>query len=289
MARCIVQELKLCSWNIAGLKDKLEKKEIFDFVQGYDIVWLSEAKEYFHLSVPGFMAYCNISPTGMNRGGIVMLVRNKLKGFINNVNMETDGQIWIILSFLVSVKLGGVYIPPVDSPYYERSQWGAVAAQVAGPADHVLVMGDLNARVGTPVLPDAQGEPYRYEGVVDTVVNAHGRETVSLCRSNQMVVMNHLSRGEVAMGGGLSFRRGRRWISEIDLCLAKHDTAKIISSLEIRQEIPGSDHAPLCVTLNLECDMVTNLNELLGRASALGKTVSGNHDNNKLFRSINYK
>ena len=154
------------------------------------------------------------------------------------------GRFGLFFSFLMSVKLGGVYIPPVDSPYYERSQWGAVAAQLAMPTDHVLVMGDLNARVGTPVLSDARGDPYRYEGVVDAVVNAHGRDALNLCMNNQMVVMNHLSSGEAPMGGGLSFRRGRRWISEIDLCLARHETVKIIRELEIGKEIPGSDHAP---------------------------------------------
>ena len=280
--------MKLCSWNIAGLKDKLEKKEIFDFIQDYDIVWILETKTYFHLSVPGFMVYRNVSPTGMNRGGVVMLVKNRLKDFICNVNMEVDGQIWIVLSFLITVKLGGVYIPPHDSPYYERSQWGAVAAQLAGPADHVIVMGDLNARVGTPVLSDARGHPYRYEGVVDAVVNGHGREALNICKNSQMVVMNHLSRDVNPLGGGLSFRRGGRWLSEIDICMAKHHTAKIISILETRQDIVGSDHAPLCIQVNLE-GKITNLDEMVYRASSLGKTIVGNQEPNKLSRSISYK
>ena len=65
------RELKLCSWNIAGLRGKLEKKVIFDFIQGFDVVWLLESKEYFHVSVPGFMVYCNISAKryGQRRSG----------------------------------------------------------------------------------------------------------------------------------------------------------------------------------------------------------------------------
>ena len=66
-------------------------------------------------------------------------------------------------SVLATVKLGGVYIPPSDSPYYERTQWGSLAAHAAAPADHLIVMGDLNGRVGTPDLPDASGAPYVYE------------------------------------------------------------------------------------------------------------------------------
>ena len=248
-----------------------------------------EAKTYFHLAVPGFMVYCNVSPAGMKRGGIVMLVKNKLKQFISSVNMETDGQIWILLSFLATVRLGGVYIPPHDSPYYERAQWGAVASHIADPhAEHVVVMGDLNARVGTPVLSDADGRPYQYEGVKDDTINAHGRDLINLCRNGKMVIMNHLSIGEKCMGGDLSFRRGGRWVSEIDMCLARHHTAKIMSNVETRQDVPGSDHAPLCVGLKLEKDTLTNLNELLCRSSALGKTpVCDKHD--KLTRTLSYK
>ena len=73
------------------MKDKLERKEIFDFVQTFDIIWFSESKTYFNLSVPGFMVYGNVSPVGMKRGGVAMLVKHKQKDFISSVNMEMDG------------------------------------------------------------------------------------------------------------------------------------------------------------------------------------------------------
>ena len=154
--------------------------------------WISETKTYFNLSVPGFDAYKNVSAAGMVRGGVVMLMKSYLRKFVKEVNMGTEGQIWLVLSFLTSVTLGGVYIPPIDSPYYERAHWGSIAAHAAEASGHLIVLGDLNGRVGTPALPDAAGEMYRYQGTKDEVTNSHGRDVINLCKNNDMTIMNHL-------------------------------------------------------------------------------------------------
>ena len=110
--------------------------------------------------------------------------------------MDTEGQIWLTLSLLTSITLGGVYIPPHDSPYYERGLWGSQAAHAAHAAqtnDHLIVLGDLNARVGTPVIPDAEDTPYTYSGVIDTTTNSHGKDVINLCKNGGMTVLNHLT------------------------------------------------------------------------------------------------
>ena len=62
-----------------------------------------------------------------------MLLKGHLRRFVKEVDMNFEGQIWLTLSFLACVKLGGVYIPPHDSPYFERSLWGNLAANAAMP------------------------------------------------------------------------------------------------------------------------------------------------------------
>ena len=52
-------ELRLCSWNIGDLKDKLQDKNILMFVLDCDIVWILETKKYFNIQVPGFTVYRN--------------------------------------------------------------------------------------------------------------------------------------------------------------------------------------------------------------------------------------
>ena len=67
----------------------------------------------------------------------------------------------------------------------------------------------------------------------------------------------------------MSYRKGERWISEIDLCLIHEDVLNVLSEVDVKQEIGGSDHAPLCISLN-----ASNMNFaypiLLERAKYLG-------------------
>ena len=73
------------------------------------MVWLSEAKKCFNVNVPGFRVFYNPSKRGSHRGGIMLLIKDKVLEFVKCIDMDTEGQIWIILSFLVTYKFGGVY------------------------------------------------------------------------------------------------------------------------------------------------------------------------------------
>ena len=144
------------------------------FVLNYDIVWLLETKQYFNLNVPGFIAYTNVSKSGTHRGGVVLLIKHKIAELVSNIDREVEDQIWIELSCLPSVKLGGIYIPPDDSPYYHPCMYGEVAARCVDQ-ERVFMMGDFNARVGVPSITNDNGNRYENEDVRDYVVNGHGR------------------------------------------------------------------------------------------------------------------
>ncbi|KAK3887589.1 hypothetical protein Pcinc_008293 [Petrolisthes cinctipes] len=58
---------------------------------------------------------------------------------------DAEGQIWLQLSWWPKLKLG-VYIPPDDSPDYQASQFGELAART-NETEKVMVMGDLHARL----------------------------------------------------------------------------------------------------------------------------------------------
>ena len=142
-------KLKLCAWNICGLKDKLQNEDILKFILDFDIVWILESKKYFNLQVPGFFIYQNVSREGHHRGGVIMLVKQKYVNYIMEVDTNTEGQIWAILAKKGSsmVKVGGVYIPPEDSPYFNPAEYGALAAHTRD-FKSVIVLGDFNSRVG---------------------------------------------------------------------------------------------------------------------------------------------
>lgn len=134
--------MRICSWNIAGLKDKLQDNSILQFVMTFDIVFLLEAKQYFSLTVPRFNVYANVSRVGQHRGGVVMLVKCKLTDDIINVDTGSEGQIWITMSWWPDQKIGGVYIPPSDSPYFSSTQHGTLASHTVNP-DDVIARGDF--------------------------------------------------------------------------------------------------------------------------------------------------
>ena len=200
----------------------------------------------------------------------MMLVKCSLVPMITMVNMSIEGQIWMELSCCTGVRYGGVYIPPDDSPYYDPALLGALESQVRD-CDQTVVMGDLNARVGQLPNVSIEGKTFKYCQVKDFTVNNMGRAVANMCSGNDMVVANHLRIQDKQLGGNLSFRR-TEWISEIDLCLVKFKCIEMLKDLQIRQDIEGSDHAPITITLDLDRNNRLVPSELLECASNLGKS-----------------
>ena len=166
---------------------------------------------------------------------------------------------------------GGVYIPPVDSPYFQPSCFGNLGA-VMNEKSKIVVLGDFNSRVGRPVLHDENFRPFTYDNILDTNRNENGRQLLNLCRSSSMVIGNHLVYNGREFGGGLTFRRGPTWISEIDMCILKENILGLLKSVEINQNIYGSDHAPLMIQLSFPGTRESTPALLMERSASLGSS-----------------
>ncbi|MEA3357745.1 MAG: hypothetical protein U9Q67_04920 [Patescibacteria group bacterium] len=212
------------------------------------MLWLLEIKNCWQRDVQGFDVYINMAKSGGNRDRVMFLIKSCWSEYVEQVDMDTEDQIWVKLSLWPELRLGGVYIPPEDSPYYDRSLLGALEGRVRD-GKSVLVLGDFNARVGNPELLVEDSEMLQYENVKDLTVNSRGRSIMSMCQGNGMLVANHLKIKENCLGGNLSFRK-RNWISEIDLCLVKNNLINKVKSLDILQGVRGSEHAPLTVVVD---------------------------------------
>ena len=285
-----MNELKICSWNIAGLKDKLQDQCILEFVMKFDLVFILESKTYFNLNVPGFEVYTNVSSSGQNRGGVVMLLKSHLSSDVLNVNADDEGQIWLTMSWWPAVKIGGVYIPPHDSPYYGPELHGALAAHTFPPGN-VIVVGDFNGRVGMPNMLNEEGQMYQYSGGMDNIVNSHGKTLRNICNNNDMVLVNNLHFQGQHFLGNLTYRQGGRWVSEIDLCLSKRDSLSLLHELKIHQNVRGSDHAPISVTLRLKHSNTIAIRDLLNRAVTINQGNFTNYEtvNSRPHKSLSYK
>lgn len=53
--------IRLCSWNIGGVKDKLQNNNILSFILNFHIIWLLETKSSQKFGVPGYTVYHNPS------------------------------------------------------------------------------------------------------------------------------------------------------------------------------------------------------------------------------------
>ena len=106
-----------------------------------------------------------------------------------------------------------------------------------------------------------------------------------------MVIGNHLVYGEHTFGGGLTFRRGSDWISEIDLCIISQKLLNHLKSVEINQNILMSDHAPMMVKLNLTRMQDVTLSVLTERARDLGRSYfdSNYSDHSCIVKGLAYK
>ena len=283
-------QLKICSWNIAGLKDKLQDENILRFIMEFDVIFIQESKRYFHLNVPGFNVYTNVSTAGQHRGGMVMLLKCYLSDEVLNVNTDDESQIWLTMSWWPSFKFGGIYIPPDDSPYYSPVLHGKLAAHTL-PPDNVIVLGDFNGRVGTPLVRNEEGQIYQYSGGLDAVTNNNGRALMNICNNNDMVIVNNLLLGDKHFKGNLTYRQGRRWVSEIDLCLSKKSCLSSIYDLQVHQTVNGSDHAPISISLRIKSSNTVAIRDLVSRSIAINKPGDGQPVplNNKLKKSLNHK
>ena len=87
----------------------------------------------------------------------------------------------------------------------------------------------------------------------------------------------------------LSYRQGNQWVSELDLCLANQECIEQITEVTTRQDIAGSDHAPLCVTISIPSTCVTNIAMLQERAGMLAQSHYQSKDLQTLCKTTSYR
>ena len=171
----------MCSWNIAGVKDKLTQENFEKFLRQYDVIWILETKLIKSTKISGFISYYNPSAYGEHRGGILLLVKNYLEKYIVKVTTNLESQIWLELSIYPKTSFEGVYIPPTDSTFYDQSLFANMTAHIED-SKNVIVLGDFNARLGTPIIPNKDGGHYEYVSIKDQTVNPPGKNLINLCK-----------------------------------------------------------------------------------------------------------
>lgn len=70
------KQLSILSWNVNGVRTKLEKKNVQDLLLDYDIVCFSEIKTPLSVSLPGYVTYKSQKKEAPHRGGTIAMLKN---------------------------------------------------------------------------------------------------------------------------------------------------------------------------------------------------------------------
>ena len=90
------RKIRLLSWNINGIRNKLESDKTLEMILKYDVVFINEIKCAYSFSVPGFKAIISkLDSSSPNRGGTALLLRNWLVPYLASIDCSCVDQIWI--------------------------------------------------------------------------------------------------------------------------------------------------------------------------------------------------
>ena len=106
--------------------------------------------------------------------------------------------------------------------------------------------------------------------------NDNGKKLLGVCRGNSLLPVNNLRIGRAKhFQGGFTFRKRKRWTSEIDYCVVSENIAKqCVTKLSVIANVDEpicklSDHAPVTIDFKFPIDPLM----LLERARTLCEHV----------------
>lgn len=264
--------LKILTWNINGAKTKLEKLAVLTWLCQYDIISLNEVKTDLSISLPGYVAFRKIKNDSLHRGGTIVFIRNCLSHYVSCVDVSVDDQVWLSLECVPKILFGFCYVPPTDSPYFSHFSFAAIHERVVQTSkSEVLIMGDLNARLGVSVRDILNSDDvFTYPSVPDNVTNPNNNAYIlaTICKDNELLVINNLKTDTKHFVSEKTYRKKDVWVSELDVVVASRQLVHDIDAFQVHQttDLP-SDHAP--VTLEVRLPSV-NIAALDTRVSMLG-------------------
>ena len=117
-------KIRVLSWNINSLGNKMTDPDLFTFIRNYDIIFFIETMQgnYFTLAIPGYKFHhvsrkLKHKNAGRASGGIGILISNKYAN-LPRIDHTYDYLVWLTLATDCCQKnIGCTYIPPENSTY----------------------------------------------------------------------------------------------------------------------------------------------------------------------------
>ena len=262
------------SWNINAVKTKLEKTNVYDMIKEYDLISLNEIKTPLKISCPGYISLTSRDMSNPSRGGTCVLIKNQLISQVSGLDLSIPDQVWLQLKYLPGILFGFVYVPPHDSPYFSETSFSAIQEKLktVSSVNDFIIVGDINARLGKKLreLPDDLDiNELSYPTIPDPIQTANTNANIiySMCCEEKLAIVNNAKIKNKHFNSKLTYKQGRIWTSELDLCIMSPNLLNSITNFNIIQDFSlPSDHTPLSITLK-QC---LCLDTLLEHATYLG-------------------
>jgi exonuclease III len=154
-----INNLKIASWNVHGLGDKINDVDFVNNISNFHICFLLETWCTDTFNLDDKYVYCKNASKKKNRrgrysGGIAVIIDKRIR-IGTKIVRETEYGIWIKLCKHVfgmekDLYICGVYIPPTSSPYAIQHPFESVENDMVNLSNDCdfLLMGDMNARSG---------------------------------------------------------------------------------------------------------------------------------------------
>lgn len=267
----------ISAWNIQGLNSylfglKSRNLDFLDKVTGVDIIILQETwckgevptgcpPNYREIIVPS--TKLNGVTQGRDSGGMLVWYKSQLADSIE-IKKKGKYHIWLklekgIISSEKSIFLCAIYIPPIESPYFDEEIFSTIEEETSHfqAQGSVLIMGDLNSRTGEEAdITSTEGDSYitgdhlnfpilTNRNNYDKNTNKSGKQVLQLCRELGLYITNGRLRGD-------SFGRytycSRLGSSTVDYAITDLDLTSL-RAFTVKEQTPLSDHSQITLYL----------------------------------------
>lgn len=253
--------MKIVSYNINGLKNKLLFQKFFEYIKSFDIFLLLEThieedkylnyEKYFNGYHVFWKRAIRSSTYGRASGGCLYGVSKNLtklglshtfkrENFVDTIELKIKDEVVSIIPLYINGTHWVDEFSLIKSYLTERDQVTPI------------IIGDLNARIGN--LEQIVEDMYKSQCVLsdkrtskDSIINSKGRKLMEFCNSNGLVVLNGMSRSD--SDGSFTYI-SNSGDSVIDICAVSQECLYMVRDFMVENQI-WADHMPIVLWLEI--------------------------------------
>ena len=270
-------ELKLVYLNSSGLSgtklhDGLEPLVLRSEICCFSETWLG-AETAQKLKIEGYTCYTTAGKKqtrkGRRSGGMSVYIKNTITANISRAILSSPVDWYILQLDWYQLVIGFIYNPPISSNFSNSEVFEEMKTDVEEwkerGIDNIIIIGDLNSRVGAVSDQVFEGKVYDHinEPIPeffernpevpdrvnrDLVVNQNGLKLIDFLKEVSMIIVNGRKAGDEQ---GQFTYLSERGSSAIDLCLTSYQTYFQINSFRVEYGLYDSNHCPISLQIDI--------------------------------------